>query len=111
MVWVAMVGIFIQLWINFAIGSADTWKELGSGIVNIGYKDPTMSVKTLFIALVFAGPGGTANLAEVWGGPGRTIFLLVGVATLFSTQLALVDGVSRSISDIVPTSKARGNER
>ena len=188
-----------------AIGSADTWKELGSGIVNIGYKDPRMSVKTLFIALVFAGAGGTANLfytfylrdknigmggrlpqlqnplrgrtetvpstgfvfkdteenrtrfaawwsyvkkdqilffwalntvtmmlfifgalavlhpkgivpekgtliwdeaqvlAEVWGGPGRTIFLLVGVATLFSTQLALVDGVSRSVSDIVYT--------
>ena len=188
-----------------AIGSADTWKELGVGIVNIGYKDPGMSVKTLFIALVFAGAGGTANLfytfylrdknigmggrlpelrnplrartetvpstgfvfeeteenrtrfaawwsyvkkdqilffwalntvtmmlfifgalavlhpkgivpekgtliwdeaqvlAEVWGGPGRTIFLLVGVATLFSTQLALVDGVSRSISDIVYT--------
>ena len=188
-----------------AIGSADTWKELGGGLVNIGYKDPRMSVKTLFIALVFAGAGGTANLfytfylrdknigmggrlpqlqnpfrgrtetvpstgfvfeeteenrtrftawwnyvkkdqllffwalntvtmmlfifgalavlhpkgivpekgtliwdeaqvlAEVWGGPGRTIFLLVGVATLFSTQLALVDGVSRSISDIVYT--------
>lgn len=188
-----------------AIGSADTWKELGSGIVNVGYKDPRMSVKTLFIALVFAGAGGTANLfytfylrdknigmggrlpqlqnplrgrsetvpstgyvvedteenrrrftawwnyvkkdqllffwalntvtmmlfifgalavlhpkgivpekgtliwdeaqvlAEVWGGPGRTIFLLVGVATLFSTQLALVDGVSRSVSDIVYT--------
>ncbi|MDE0299030.1 MAG: Nramp family divalent metal transporter [Candidatus Poribacteria bacterium] len=188
-----------------AIGSADTWKELGSGLVNVGYKDPRMSVKTLFIALVFAGAGGTANLfytfylrdknigmggrlpqlqnplrgrtetvpstgfiiedseenrsrfrewwnyvkkdqllffwalntvtmmlfifgalavlhpkgivpekgtliwdeaqvlAEVWGGPGRTIFLLVGVATLFSTQLALVDGVSRSVSDIVYT--------
>lgn len=188
-----------------AIGSADTWKELGSGVLNIGYKDPRMSVKTLFIALVFAGAGGTANLfytfylrdknigmggrlpqlqnplrgraetvpstgfvvedteenrtrftawwnyvkkdqllffwalntvtmmlfifgalavlhpkgivpekgtliwdeaqvlAEVWGGPGRTIFLLVGVATLFSTQLALVDGVSRSVSDIVYT--------
>ena len=188
-----------------AIGSADTWKELGGGLVNIGYKDPRMSVKTLFIALVFAGAGGTANLfytfylrdknigmggrlpqlqnplrgrtetvpstgfvfedteenrtrfttwwnyvkkdqllffwalntvtmmlfifgalavlhpkgivpekgtliwdeaqvlAEVWGGPGRTIFLLVGVATLFSTQLALVDGVSRSVSDIVYT--------
>jgi len=44
-----------------------------------------------------------AVLAEVWGGLGRTIFLLVGVATLFGTQLALVDGVSRSISDIVCT--------
>ena len=197
-----------------AIGSADTWKELGSGLVNIGYKDPRMSVKTLFIALVFAGAGGTANLfytfylrdkklgmggrlpqlqnplrgrtetvpstgfvvedtqenrtrftewwnyvkkdqllffwalntvtmmlfifgalavlhpkgivpekgyaylgrgagaRRSWGGPGRTIFLLVGVATLFSTQLALVDGVSRSVSDIVyTTSRARRNGR
>ena len=34
---------------------------------------------------------------------GATIFLLVGVATLFGTQLALVDGVSRSISDIIYT--------
>lgn len=42
-------------------------------------------------------------LSEVWGVPGRTIFLLVGVATLFSTQLALVDGVARSIADIVYT--------
>ena len=45
-----------------AIGSAETWKELGNGIVNVGYKDPAMSVKTLFIAFVFAGAGGTANL-------------------------------------------------
>ena len=42
-------------------------------------------------------------LAEVWGQTGRTIFLLVGVATLFSTQLALVDGVSRSLADIIYT--------
>ena len=42
-------------------------------------------------------------LGEVWGSMGRTIFLLVGVATLFGTQLALIDGVSRSISDIVYT--------
>jgi hypothetical protein len=42
-------------------------------------------------------------LGEIWGGTGRVIFLLVGVATLFSTQLALVDGVSRSIADIVYT--------
>jgi hypothetical protein len=42
-------------------------------------------------------------LSEVWGQPGRIIFLLVGVATLFSTQLALVDGVARSIADIVYT--------
>jgi hypothetical protein len=42
-------------------------------------------------------------LGEVWGTTGRTLFLLVGLATLFSTQLTLVDGVSRSIADIVHT--------
>jgi hypothetical protein len=42
-------------------------------------------------------------LAEVWGETGRYIFLLVGLATLFGTQLALVDGVSRSIADMVYT--------
>lgn len=44
-----------------------------------------------------------AILKDIWGMPGQYIFLLVGVATLFGTQLALVDGVSRSISDIVYT--------
>ena len=42
-------------------------------------------------------------LGEIWGSPGRVIFLLVGVATLFGTQLALVDSVGRSIADIVYT--------
>ena len=36
-------------------------------------------------------------LGEIWGSPGRVIFLLVGVATLFGTQLALVDGIGQSI--------------
>ena len=199
---IVTVGLIVVV---IAVGSADTWKELGSGIMNIGYKDPDMTVKAMFIALVFAGAGGTANLfytfylrdknigmgarlpelqnplrgrtetvpstgfrfeeteenrsrfqawwdyvkkdqilffwalntvtillfifgalavlhpqgivpakgtliwdeaevlGKVWGGPGRTIFLLVGVATLFGTQLALVDGVARSIADIVYT--------
>ena len=39
----------------------------------------------------------------MWGETGRFIFLLVGLATLFGTQLALVDGVSRSIADMVYT--------
>ena len=49
-------------------------------------------------------------LGEIWGTPGRYIFLIVGLATLFSTQLTLVDGVSRSISDIIYTHfpKAQG---
>jgi len=195
-----------------AVGTADLWKELGAGIVNFGYRDPDFPVKQLFIALVFAGAGGTSNLfysfylrdknigmgslipdlqnplrgrsetipstgfrfpdtpenrqrfrawwryiqfdqvlffwalntltmmlfifgalavlhprglvpeqgqliwdesqvlsevwgrwGSAWGRAGRIVFLLVGVATLFSTQLAVVDGVSRSIADILYT--------
>lgn len=194
------------------VGTADTWAELGRGVINVGYKADDFPAKELFIALVFAGAGGTANLfytfylrdknigmgalipdlksplrgrteavpstgyrypdtpenerrfrswwiyirqdqtlffwllntvtlmlfifgalavlhprgivpssgsliwdesqilgdvfgrwGEGWGQAGRTIFLMVGVATLFSTQLAVVDGVSRSISDILYT--------
>jgi len=48
--------------VAFSVGSASTWKELAGGIVNIGYIHPGMSVKSFFIALVFAGAGGTANL-------------------------------------------------
>ena len=207
---VAIVTIGLIL-VVIAVGSMDTWKELGAGLINVGYKDPGMSVKSLFIALVFAGAGGTANLfytfylrdknigmgaqlpglqnplrgrsekvpatgfifeeteenrkrfaawwqyvksdqilffwalntltillfifgalavlrpevvehgleavpqkgrliydeakilGEIWGVTGQKIFLMVGVATLFGTQLALVDGVSRSISDIIYT--------
>lgn len=195
-----------------AVGTADTWKELGAGVINVGHKPPDVAAKDLFIWIVFAGAGGTSNLfytfylrdknmgmgalipdmqnplrgraetipatgyvypetpenaarfrqwwsclkkdqvmffwflntftillfifgalavlrpkgivpeqgtliwdqsqilgdvwgrwGDGWGRAGRTIFLMVGVATLFSTQLALVDGVSRSISDIVYT--------
>jgi hypothetical protein len=202
MVVIVTVGLVI---VAAAVGSVETWQALGKGMVNVGYIDPGMSIKTMFIALVFAGAGGTANLfytfylrdkhigmggrlptalnplrgrseaipstgfrfeeteenkrrfrgwmdyvrkdqiaffwilntvtillfilgalavlhpkgivpatgtliwdeaqvlAEVWGEPGRYIFLLVGLATLFGTQLALVDGVSRSIADMVYT--------
>ena len=202
MVAIVTIGLII---VAFAVGTAETWVDLGKGLVNVGYKDPGMSVKALFIAIVFAGAGGTANLfytfylrdkhigmgalipmmqnplrgrsetipstgfryeeteenvarfrawwdyikkdqmvffwglntitmmlfifgslavlhpqgiipasgsliwdeaailGEVWGDAGRVIFLLVGLATLFGTQLALVDGVGRSIADIVYT--------
>ena len=50
-------------------------------------------------------------LAEVWGPTGRTIFLIVGVATLFSTQLALIDGVARSVADIVYTNFSGAQKR
>jgi Mn2+/Fe2+ NRAMP family transporter len=42
-------------------------------------------------------------LGEHWGLAGRYLFLLVGVACLFSTQLTLVDGVARSCADILHT--------
>jgi hypothetical protein len=207
------------------VGTAGTWQELGAGVVNVGYKADSFPMKELFIALVFAGAGGTSNLfysfylrdknigmgalipdlqnplrgrnetipasgytfadteentrrfrswfrfilvdqttffwllntftlllfifgalavlhhhprgeplvpergrliwdesiilGEVfgrWGGAtggalGRTIFLMVGVATLFSTQLALVDGVSRSLSDIIYTNVPLARKR
>ena len=191
--------------VAFAVGTADTWVKLGEGAVNFGYRAPGMSVKDLFVAIVFAGAGGTANLfysfylrdkgigmgehvptlqnplrgrteavavegfdfpddaenarrfegwwsyvkldqtiffwglnsvtillfifgalavlhpqgivpgagsliwdeaailENVWGATGRTLFLLVGVATLFSTQVAVLDGVARSLADIVHT--------
>lgn len=42
-------------------------------------------------------------LSEVWGETGKIIFLLVGVAALFGTQLVILDGVSRSFADIIYT--------
>lgn len=202
------------------VGTADTWKELGRGVINVGYRAPNFPVKDLFIAIVFAGAGGTANLfytfylrdknigmgslipdlqnplrgrtetipsagflypdteenagrfrswwryiwadqvsffwflntftlmlfifgalavlhanrivpksgtliwdesvilgdvfgrwGSGWGQVGRTIFLMVGVATLFSTQLAVVDGVARSIADILYTNFTAARKR
>jgi hypothetical protein len=217
LVLIVTVGLIL---VAFFVGTADTWKDLGRGIVNVGYRDPAFPVKDLFIAIVFAGAGGTANLfytfylrdknigmgslipdlqnplrgrsetipsagfqfpdteenrrrfrgwwryiwqdqllffwflntftlllfifgalavlrprgivpasgtliwdesvilAEVfgrwgsgWGQTGRIIFLMVGVATLFSTQLAVVDGVARSIADILHTNFAAARKR
>lgn len=202
------------------VGTADNWRELGRGVINVGYRDPAFPVKELFIAIVFAGAGGTANLFYTfylrdknigmggripdlqnplrgrtetipsagflfpdneenrsrfrgwwryvcqdqmlffwmlntvtlmlfifgalavlhandvvpksgtliwdesmilgdvfgrWGTGmakfGRTIFLLVGLATLFSTQLVVVDGVARSLSDILYTNFAIARKR
>ncbi len=205
---VVVVGLVV---VAIAVGTAEAWTELGRGVVNVGYREPGMTVKALFIALVFAGAGGTANLfytfylrdkhigmgarvpamqnplrgraekipatgfrfgdtdenrrrftawwqfvkldqiffywllntftillfifgalavlhpkvlgkdtliwdqvqilGEVWGRPGQIIFLLVGVATLFSTQLALIDGVGRSLADIVYTNFTGARKR
>lgn len=201
------------IFVAFAVGTADTWGSLFKGAINFGYKHPDVTVKQMFIAIVFAGAGGTANLfytfylrdkhigmgahlpsmqnplrgrteaipttgfryedneenatrfrawwdyikkdqmlffwalntvtmmlfifgslavlhpqgivpesgtliwdeaqilGEVWGPAGRTIFLLVGLATLFGTQLALIDGVSRSISDMLSTNFAFAKKR
>lgn len=40
-------------------------------------------------------------LGEVMGRPGWILMLIVAFATLFSTQLCIVDGVARTISDIL----------
>jgi hypothetical protein len=44
-----------------------------------------------------------AILSTTWGRPGATLFLLVGVACLFTTQLTLLDGVGRSCADLIHT--------
>ena len=46
-----------------------------------------------------------------WPGVGKYIFLVVGVATLFSTQLTLLDGCSRTISDIIYTNIKKAQNR
>jgi Mn2+/Fe2+ NRAMP family transporter len=45
-------------------------------------------------------------LEAAWGNVGKYVFLLVGVACLFSTQLTLIDGVARSCADIIHTNFA-----
>lgn len=201
--------------VAFAVGTADTWAELGKGVINVGHVADGMSPKDFFIAIVFAGAGGTANLfytfylrdkqigmgsripsmqnplrgrteaapvtgfkyedtpenagrfrawwnfirqdqliffwllntvtillfifgslavlhpkgivpakgsliwdeaqilgdPAVWGETGRYVFLVVGLATLFTTQLTLLDGCSRSIADIVHTNFAFARKR
>ncbi len=196
-----------------AIGSADVWKELGKGMLKVGYRDPNISIKVLFSAMVFAGAGGVYNLfygfylrdknigmggriakmtnpirgkieaipsvgfrfedtpenrkrfsdwwdyvkkdqilffwalntvtlilfmfgalavlhpqgivpapgtliwdeavalGEVWGNAGQVIFLIVGFATLFGTQLVVLDGVSRTFADIIYTNVAKARSR
>lgn len=188
--------------IAFKVGTMENVRELAAGVVNFGHREEGFSVKALFIALVFAGAGGTANLfycfylrdkqigmggripvllnpfrsreeaarpfgyqyeetpenarrfkdwfrfvildqtmyfwllntftiflfifgalavlhpagivpqsgsliwdeagilAESMGAPGRYLFLIIGLATLFSTQVTLVDGVARSFGDL-----------
>lgn len=50
-------------------------------------------------------------LASLWGGAGKTVFLVVGVACLFSTQLTLIDGVARSCADILQGSTTWARRR
>ncbi len=48
-------------------------------------------------------------LTEVMGEPGRYLFLVIGMAALFSSQLALVDGSGRILTDMLrSTSRLRG---
>ena len=198
------------IFIALKLGTWESVKEMARGLINVGYKAPGFSGKELFIAIVFAGAGGTANLfysfylrdkrigmgarvpmllnpfrqreqaaaragyifpdtpdnrrrfrdwfkfvqldqamyfwllntftillfiyaalivlrpegkvpaqgSLLWdeavvlekplGPAGRYLFLVIGLATLFSTQLTLVDGVSRSMADILHNSSRLG---
>jgi hypothetical protein len=202
---IVVIGLLL---IAFRVGTLGHVGEMLRGIINVGHVEPGFSVRELFIAVVFAGAGGTANLfyafylrdkrvgmgarvpmlinplrgreeavqqtgyvypetdanqhrfrdwlrfvffdqtlyffllnsftmflfifgavavlhpqgvvpqagslmwdeatilAESMGWLGRYLFLLVAVATLFSTQVTLTDGVARSLSDIFNTSFA-----
>jgi hypothetical protein len=42
-------------------------------------------------------------LADTMGPAGRVLFLVIGLATLFSTQVTLVDGLARSLADLFKT--------
>jgi hypothetical protein len=44
-----------------------------------------------------------AILERVWGKAGSALFMAVGIACLFSTQLTLLDCVARSLSDLLRT--------
>jgi hypothetical protein len=52
-----------------------------------------------------------AILERVWGLPGAYLFLLVGIACLFSTQLTLLDGVARSGADLLHTNYPAARKR
>jgi hypothetical protein len=56
---IVTIGLIV---VAISVGSLSTWKDLARGVVNVGYIDPGMTIKSFFIALVFAGAGGTANL-------------------------------------------------
>lgn len=198
----AIIVVGLVFCVAFA-ADATTWREVGRGVLNVGFVDPRVDKLHFFAALVFSGVGGTGNiflnyylrdkgegmgarmgriinplrgepeavpstgfiflpteenlkrwkawftafrleqattfwfatslctmlffvaaaatlypaglvprgfeiavtqahmLEGVMGDPGRYIFLLVAFATLFSTQLAIVDGMARTISDLV----------
>ncbi len=198
----AIIVMGLVLCVAFAADN-DTWREVGQGVLNVGFIDQRVDRLHFFAALVFSGVGGTGNIflnyylrdkgegmgakmgriinplrgqpeaipstgfiflpteenlkrwkawftafrleqattfwfttsfsimlffvaaaatlypkglvprgfeiavtqANIFGGvmgdPGRYLFLLVAFATLFSTQLAIVDGMARTVSDLI----------
>jgi hypothetical protein len=42
-------------------------------------------------------------LERIWGAAGADLFMVIGIACLFSTQLTLLDGVARSCADLIHT--------
>ncbi len=52
-----------------------------------------------------------AILERVWGSTGAYVFLAVGIACLFSTQLTLLDGVARSCADLLHSNYAWASRR
>lgn len=56
---IVTVGLII---IAFRVGTSADVAEMARGVVNIPFIEPDFPIKSFFIALVFAGAGGTANL-------------------------------------------------
>ncbi len=60
---VLCVIIVVGLLASVAVCSdAETWKDVGRGVLDFGYIDPRINRYQFFAALVFAGVGGTGNI-------------------------------------------------
>lgn len=59
MVIIAVLGLII---LAALVGTADHWKAVVRGAVNLGHKEPGVGYPRFFSWIVFAGAGGTANL-------------------------------------------------